>query len=104
MHISIEKAKQELNKSSMPFTELFTHGTLSIEIYKPNMVDLQKPHERDEVYIIVSGTGKFLNGDTKIDFKPNDFLFVPAGVTHRFFDFTDDFITWVVFYGPQGGE
>ena len=31
-------------------------------------------------------------------------LFVPAGVEHRFEDFTDDFAAWVVFYGPEGGE
>jgi len=31
-------------------------------------------------------------------------IFVEAGVEHRFEDFTDDFETWVVFWGPQGGE
>ena len=29
---------------------------------------------------------------------------VPAGVVHRFEDFTDDFATWGMFYGPEGGE
>jgi len=31
-------------------------------------------------------------------------LFVPAGVEHRFENFSDDFATWVIFYGPEGGE
>jgi len=31
-------------------------------------------------------------------------LFVPAGVAHRFDEFTADFCTWVMFYGPEGGE
>ena len=31
-------------------------------------------------------------------------LFVPAGIEHRFEDFSDDFSTWVIFYGPAGGE
>ena len=35
---------------------------------------------------------------------PGDFLFVPAGVEHRFEGFTDDLAVWVVFYGPDGGE
>jgi len=26
------------------------------------------------------------------------------GVEHRFIDFTEDFGSWVIFYGPQGGE
>jgi hypothetical protein len=28
----------------------------------------------------------------------------PAGAVHRFENFSNDFVTWVVFYGPQGGE
>jgi hypothetical protein len=29
---------------------------------------------------------------------------VPAGVEHRFEEFSGDFGTWVIFYGPEGGE
>lgn len=35
---------------------------------------------------------------------PGSLLFVPALRPHRFTPFTDDFSTWVVFYGPDGGE
>jgi hypothetical protein len=31
-------------------------------------------------------------------------LFVAAREEHRFVEFTDDFATWVFFYGPEGGE
>jgi hypothetical protein len=31
-------------------------------------------------------------------------FFVPAGVAHRFERFSPDFATWVVFWGPHGGE
>ena len=37
-------------------------------------------------------------------FAPGDVLFVPAGVPHRFEDFSDDLVVWVMFYGPEGGE
>lgn len=87
-----------------PFVEVFQHGTLSVEIYKPEQVDRQKPHTRDEVYVVISGTGWFVNGETRQRFGPGEFLFVPAGVVHRFEEFTDDFATWVFFYGPEGGE
>jgi mannose-6-phosphate isomerase-like protein (cupin superfamily) len=46
----------------------------------------------------------FLNGNTRHAFGPGDLLFVPAGVVHRFEDFTDDLAVWVIFYGPEGGE
>ena len=43
-------------------------------------------------------------GSERHGFAPGDMLFVPAGTVHRFEDFSDDFATWVIFYGPEGGE
>jgi mannose-6-phosphate isomerase-like protein (cupin superfamily) len=102
--VSLEKAIETLSKTDKEFTLLFEHGSLEIELYKPDKIDKQQPHQRDEVYIIVSGIGKFLVGEVITDFKAGDFLFVPAYVGHRFFDFTEDFQTWVIFYGPKDGE
>lgn len=104
MHISSNTALNQLKSSKELFLELFNHGTLNVEIYKPFKEDFQKPHERDEVYVIISGSGSFINGGITTQFNPGDFLFVPAGVEHKFFNFTDDFSTWVFFYGPKGGE
>lgn len=104
MEISTEQAAKLLSESKSLFTEVFTHGTLVAEFYKPDKIDLQKPHDRDEIYVVVSGTGIFFNAGKRWNFKPGDFLFVPAGIEHRFEKFTDDFSTWVFFYGPKGGE
>jgi len=87
-----------------PFAELFSHGSLSVEIYAPRGRDAQKPHTRDEVYIVAEGSGVFVIGDQRMNFAAGDFLFAAAGEVHRFEDFTDDFYTWVLFYGPEGGE
>jgi mannose-6-phosphate isomerase-like protein (cupin superfamily) len=86
------------------YVELFQHGTLSVELYAPRGSDPQHPHTRDEVYVVVQGSGQFRNGNTLHPFGPGDLLFVPAGVVHRFEDFTDDLAVWVIFYGPEGGE
>jgi len=83
---------------------MLEHGTLEIEIYAPRGTDPQKPHTRDEVYVVVSGHGEFLNGDERMRFSPGDVLFVPAHEEHRFESFTDDLVVWVMFYGPGGGE
>lgn len=104
MKINPKKALKKLAEQDSPFLKLFEHGTLTVEIYKPEKVDLQQPHSRDEVYVVVSGTGEFMNDGERTTFTPGDFLFVPAGVEHRFENFTDDFSTWVIFYGPEGGE
>ena len=102
--LTLSNALSSLSTESEPFKELFKHGSLVVEIYKPVTVDLQQPHDRDEVYVVASGSGYFVNGDSRARFEPGEVLFVQAGVVHRFEEFTDDFSTWVFFYGPVGGE
>ena len=80
------------------------HGSLLVEYYAPRGRDVQTPHTRDEVYVVIQGSGSFVNGGVQHPFGPGDVLFVPAGVVHRFEEFTDDFAVWVMFYGPEGGE
>jgi mannose-6-phosphate isomerase-like protein (cupin superfamily) len=86
------------------YAELFSHGTLTVEIYAPKGMDLQQPHTRDELYIVVAGRGWFCVEGQRFQFGPGDALFAAAGEDHRFEDFTEDLLTWVVFYGPEGGE
>lgn len=86
------------------FATVLEHGSLLVEIYAPRGTDAQQPHTRDEAYIVVQGSGEFVSGESRQPITPGDFLFVPAGVEHRFVNFTDDLILWVIFYGPEGGE
>lgn len=86
------------------FANLFRHGSLQMEIYVPRGEDLQQPHTRDEVYIVASGSGQFINGNKRMPFTTGDVLFAAAGEVHKFADFTSDFAVWVIFYGPEGGE
>ena len=86
------------------FAEVLRHGSMEVEIYAPRGTDPQTPHTRDELYVIVSGSGAFVNVTERHHFGPGDVLFVHAGAEHRFEDFTDDLAVWVVFYGPEGGE
>ncbi len=104
MKISTKTALEKLSESKSEFLELFHHGSLVAEIYKPDKIDKQSPHTRDEIYVITKGSGKFINDGKTVEVQIGDFLFVKAGIEHRFFDFTDDFSTWVFFYGPEGGE
>jgi mannose-6-phosphate isomerase-like protein (cupin superfamily) len=83
---------------------LLAHGTLELGFYKPIQVDDQQPHDQDEIYIVQSGSGIFNCGGKRQPFDTGEALFVPAGVEHRFEEFTEDFSAWVVFYGPEGGE
>ena len=91
----------QLSKIESPLKSFFDHGTLTVEVYKPEKVDLQQPHTRDELYIIISGSCEFLNDGKGATFRQGDFLFVPAAIEHRFENFTNDFATWVIFMGQS---
>jgi mannose-6-phosphate isomerase-like protein (cupin superfamily) len=99
-NISTEAALKALakNPNGKPFLTLLEHKKMYVEVYAPQKIDLQTPHDQDEIYVVISGTGIFFNNGEKINFGPGDLLFVPAGVEHRFEDFSEDFSTWVIFY------
>ena len=76
---------------------IFKHGPIELEYYSPRQTDPQQPHTRDEVYFVISGSGWFVSDDGRKRFGPGEMLYVPAGVAHRFEEFTDDFATWAIF-------
>ena len=85
------------------------HGSMQLRFYAPKGVDAQTPHTQDEIYIVASGHGAVVSGPSedrleRRTFGPGDAIFVAAAHVHRFVDFSDDFATWVVFWGPEGGE
>lgn len=84
--------------------EAFRHGSLLVKVYAPRGHDPQTPHKQDEIYVVMTGRGRFVADGVSRDFGPGDMLFVAAGVVHRFEDFSDDLALWVVFWGQDGGE
>jgi len=87
-----------------PFAVGLRHGTMLVELFAPAGTDLQTPHAQDELYFIHTGTGIFMMDGERYPFEPGTCFFVPAGIAHRFEQFSADFSTWAVFWGPQGGE
>lgn len=89
---------------------MLRHGSMSLRYYAPPAdADPQLPHDQDEIYIVISGSGSMLSGPgestlERRSFRPGDAILVPAGHVHRFADYTPDLAVWVVFWGPHGGE
>lgn len=105
MKYSVNQGLQQLpGPAGERFVEILRHGSMRTELYAPRGTDPQQPHAQDELYFIHSGRGHFVQGEERHRFGPGDAFFVPAGQSHRFEDFSDDFATWVVFWGPPGGE
>lgn len=80
VRLTVDRAEAALQGVPTEFVELFCHGTLTIEYYRPVGVDRQKQHTRDEVYMVVSGRGEFVCGEGRQPFEPGEVLFAPAGL------------------------
>ena len=46
--------------------------------------DRQQPHEDDEVYVVLEGSGTLDLAGNTVDLRPGSAVFVPAGAEHRF--------------------
>ena len=90
--------------AAMRFAYVLKHGTMKLGLYAQTGADPQQPHAQDELYVITTGTADFLRESERVACAAGDVLFVEAGVAHRFETMSPDFSTWVVFWGPEGGE
>ena len=106
--------RETLGKLPLPATEKWPQGvwdvtalergTMSLLLFAPKHQDYQTPHSRDELYIVMRGSGTFLLEEQPIEIEAGDVLFVPARQAHHFARFTDDLLLWVVFWGPRHAE
>jgi mannose-6-phosphate isomerase-like protein (cupin superfamily) len=82
-------------------SEVFVDGDLEVRFAARPTNGPQVPHQRDELYFVASGTGRYRVEDTVTAVAPGDVLFCAAHVTHGFEDISEDFSVWVLFYGQQ---
>jgi mannose-6-phosphate isomerase-like protein (cupin superfamily) len=90
-----------LSRAGTTTARLLEKPTFDVSMYKPEGHDPQGPHKRDELYVIANGSGDFTCHAQTHRFHRGDILFVPAGAVHRFENFSSDFSTWVIFFGPR---
>lgn len=105
MKFTIEEMLEQL---PLPADDKWKEGVWDIEpfekkgvrlvFFAPRNRDYQTFHEEDEFYFIVRGRGELLIGDERHPCEAGDALFVPAGIQHRFENFSDDLAAWAVFF------
>jgi mannose-6-phosphate isomerase-like protein (cupin superfamily) len=81
--------------------EVFVDGDLEVRFAAHPTNGPQVPHQRDELYFVACGTGRYRVEDTVTAVGPGDVLFCAAHVPHGFEDISEDFSVWVLFYGRQ---
>ena len=100
-HVTENNAISFLKNVDTPFVVVMENGTMKVEYFVPKNVDNQSPHLQDELYIITSGSSDFFRNGETIQCAKGDVIFVPAKMEHRFINFSNDFATWVIFYGKK---
>lgn len=105
---TLPQAASERYPLGTPFVSALRHGSMSVELFAPGASglgrDIQQPHTQAELYVVQRGQSAFWLEGQRCEVQTGDVLFVPAGAEHRFENFSQDFATWVVFYGPKDGE
>jgi mannose-6-phosphate isomerase-like protein (cupin superfamily) len=68
-----------------------------IIVLHPDEQDTQEPHSEDELYYVISGDGWMEMGSKKIKVREGSIIFVPAGLTHKFYGNKVDLVILYVF-------
>ena len=111
MIITWESCEEKL---PLPFTakwrdgvwdvEAFKHGSMSLIYFAPEGIDYQTPHDQDEIYIVLCGSGVIEIEGIGHSFSAGSAIFVSAGKHHHFVGDLNGLKMWAIFYGPNGGE
>jgi mannose-6-phosphate isomerase-like protein (cupin superfamily) len=101
--LALDDCLEALRDAAKTYRVFLERSDLSFGLYAPTAPDTQSPHDRDELYIVTSGSGSFERAGEEIAFTTGDALFVPARMAHRFKSFGADFSCWVIFFGPKSG-
>jgi mannose-6-phosphate isomerase-like protein (cupin superfamily) len=100
---SVDEIRKRI-KGPIPYAEFLRIAPMSCGVYvlRPGEEDLQRPHNEDEIYYVVSGTARMKivvanrpQEDRAI--AAGDIIFVAAGDEHRFHGITEELVLLVVF-------
>jgi len=100
----VDATRRKLSESGGGYEVVHSSPGLEIGVYvlvAPEP-DRQQPHEYDEVYIVLEGSGVLEVEGSSTPLEEGGALFVPAGADHRFTAY-EHLALLVVFNGPHSG-
>ena len=86
------------------YHEFLRVPAMSVGLYRlpAGATDSQKPHEQDELYLVLEGRGAFVVGEERRPVTAGSLLFVPGRAEHRFVDIEEDLSILVVVAPAEG--
>lgn len=90
-------------KRGIPYLEFLRVPDLSCGLYRlpAGSLDLQSPHDEDEVYHVLEGRGRVRVEGQERAVGPGSILYVRASSEHSFFEIEED-MTLLVFFASGG--
>jgi cytidylate kinase len=103
--VDLGRLAEEHRRSPRRYLEALRSAALSVGIYRlpAGSEDEQRPHDEEEVYLVMEGRGRFKMGDEDVVAAPGNLLTVPARVEHRFHSIEEDLLL-LVFFAPAEGS
>ncbi len=98
-HVSALERLEELAEDESGFVEVLDEESVTVDIgrHTADTAAAKNPHNEDELYYIISGSGKLRVGDEVHSIESGDTVFVEQGLEHDFFDIEEDIVTLAVF-------
>ncbi|HEV2713998.1 MAG TPA: cupin domain-containing protein [Terriglobales bacterium] len=93
--------EQQRSAAGKRYLEFLRVPALSAGLYvlPAGGIDLQTPHEEDEMYYVIRGRARMKVGSEDQEVSSGSIIFVGAGVEHRFVDIAEE-LTVLVFFAP----
>jgi len=102
--IEVRETQQRLRAAGGGYEVVHRSAGLELGVYvlvAPEP-DRQQPHDYDEVYVVLEGTGTLEVEGVAQPLAEGQALFVPAGADHRFTAY-EQLALLVIFNGPNSG-
>jgi len=82
--IDLNRAKRRLAEGQGGYEVVHSSPGLELGVFVAPEPDRQQPHDDDEVYVVLEGSGALeIEGET-VQLTEGQAVFVPAGAEHRF--------------------
>jgi mannose-6-phosphate isomerase-like protein (cupin superfamily) len=97
--VELSAVCERRRESGRPYLEFLRVPAMSAGVYvlPARGLDPQRPHREDEIYFVTSGRSLVRIGDADEPVGPGSFVYVPAGVEHRFHSIEEELTLLVVF-------
>jgi mannose-6-phosphate isomerase-like protein (cupin superfamily) len=95
--------REQRARAGRPYLEFLRSETFELGLYElaAGSVDDQRPHDEDEIYVVMSGRGRFVVDGDDVPVGPGTILFVAKHAVHRFHSIEEDLSIVVAFSPPR---